>query len=485
MKPSIPVHYGSVFEDDDWIFEPLIIGKTLMIMVEKDRCSFYTKGGLPDKKVNTEVKNSLKSLDGNYLLQGTLEKNTEKLYLTDILHKEGQSLRCQALEDRKNLLKNLSLEDPVYITPTILKSGEEAQKQFEELGFEGVIAKQRKAFYIEGVNKYWLKIEPQKQTSFIPESPPPPILTPSASKRYPNQKKWADGLITTNMNKVLWPEEGWVKGDLIEYYHRISPYILKYLKDRPLSLNRHPHGINEKGFYQKDLDGFVPSFIEREKVYSESSEKTIFYGLCQNQESLLYFANMGCIEMNPWISRKGRLDNPDFCVIDLDPDGNAFEQVIEVAQSVHEILSAIDCFHLCKTSGATGIHIIIPTWNGTATYDETRDFAFQVVERVQKQHAFTSIDRIPAKRRKKIYLDYLQNRRSQTLASVYSLRPRQRATISTPLLWEELKSGISPYDFNIETLFSRLEQMGDLWEPVLSECVNISECLNKLQDLPS
>jgi bifunctional non-homologous end joining protein LigD len=273
----------------------------------------------------------------------------------------------------------------------------------------------------------------------------------------------------TNLDKVYWKKEGYTKGDVINYYHKIAQYILPYLKDRPHSLNRHPNGINGKNFYQKDVEGKVPGWITTHADFSESNNKTIHYFVCRDEASLLYMANLGCIEIHPWHSVVATPDNPDYCIIDLDPLEISFDKVIETALVVKEVLDELDIRSYPKTSGATGIHIYIPL-GGKYLYNESRLIAQILATEVQKRiPSITSIERSPTKRRRKVYIDYLQNRQGQTIAAPYSIRPKPKATVSTPLHWEEVKKGLTPEKYTIETIFDRLRSEGEIFTPVLKK----------------
>lgn len=284
----------------------------------------------------------------------------------------------------------------------------------------------------------------------------------------------------SNLEKVYWPEAGYTKYDLIDYYLDISDYILPYLKDRPQNLNRHPSGINKPSFYQKDNEN-VPSWMETVKIYSESSQKEIEYLLCQNQASLLYMANLGCIEINPWNSVISDLENPSYTVIDIDPsEKNTFEQVIEVALAAKEVLDKAKIKAYCKTSGSSGLHIFIPL-DGQYSYDEARDFTKLLCYFIlEKLPDLTSLERIVKKRNGKIYLDYLQNRRGQTLASAYCVRPKIGAPVSTPLLWEEVKPGLQILDYTIKNIPTRLEKVGDLFSAVLKKGIDMEKAIENL-----
>jgi bifunctional non-homologous end joining protein LigD len=288
-------------------------------------------------------------------------------------------------------------------------------------------------------------------------------------------------LTITNKSKLYWPDEKITKGDVINYYNAIHPYILPYLKNRPQSLKRTPNGIRDEGFYQKDAGEGTPAWVKRETLRAESAKKDIDYIICNDLQTLLYLNNLGCIEINAWNSRITKLEYPDYLVLDIDPsEENTFEDVIEVALVIKEILDKAEAPSYCKTSGATGLHIYIPL-HAVYTYEQVRMFAEAVALLAEEQlPKKATVERSLAKRGDKIYLDYLQNKKGQTLASVYSLRPKPGATASTPLQWKEVKPGLHPSDFNIHNLLKRLKKCGDLFAPVLSEKINLEKCLKNL-----
>jgi bifunctional non-homologous end joining protein LigD len=288
-------------------------------------------------------------------------------------------------------------------------------------------------------------------------------------------------VITTHTNKIFWPDEKITKGDVINYYIRIADYILPYLKDRPESLKRNPNGIVDKGFFHKDAGGEAPAWVKSIKLFSESANKEIDYILCNNKATLTYLNNLGCIEINPWHSTVKALDKPDYLIIDIDPSTkNSFEQVIEVANVIHEILERAKIKNLCKTSGATGMHIYIPMGK-KYTYEQTKQFAELICILTNEQlPGFTSLVRNLKNRGQKIYLDHLQNRKGQTIASAYSLRPYPGATISTPLKWNEVKAGLLPRQFNIHTIEKRLKKTGDIFKEVLGPGIDLGKSLKQL-----
>lgn len=205
--------------------------------------------------------------------------------------------------------------------------------------------------------------------------------------------------------------------------------------------------------------------------------------ICSTEADLLYMASLGCIEINPWHSRVPNVDDPDWCVIDLDPDTNTFNKVIETALVVKRVLDSVGAQSYCKTSGSTGLHIYIPL-GGKYSYDQSRMLAQLVVQIVQHElPGFTSIERSPAKRKGKIYLDYLQNKTTQTIAAPYSLRPKPGAPVSTPLHWDEVKPGLKIKDHHIHNILQRVEQIGDIFQPVLQTGINLRKVLQQMESL--
>ncbi len=288
-------------------------------------------------------------------------------------------------------------------------------------------------------------------------------------------------LTLTHGDKLYWPKDKITKADMINYYSSMSKYILPYLKGRPQSLKRNPNGIIDEGFYHKDAGDIAPKWINTVKLYSDSADKKINYIICDDEATLFFLNNLGCIEINPWNSTVKHLDEPDYLVMDIDPsEKNAFDDVVDVALVLKEIFDKAAAKSYCKTSGATGLHVYVP-FHAAYDYEQVRSFANAIALMTQeKLPATTTMERSLNKRNGKIYLDYLQNKKGQTLASVYSLRPRPGAPVSTPLLWKEVRHGLDPHAFNIHTIKRRVEKKGDLFAGILTEKTNLRQCLKKL-----
>jgi bifunctional non-homologous end joining protein LigD len=287
----------------------------------------------------------------------------------------------------------------------------------------------------------------------------------------------------TNLDKVFWPDDGFTKGDLIRFYDRIAKYLVPYLLDRPLVFKRYPNGINEPYFYQKDAADHTPDWVRTKTMWSEDVQRNIRYFIGADREQLIYIANMGAITQNPWMSRVQHLEYPDYIVFDLDPVEAPYSTVQKVALMLKEVLDELGMRTYPKTSGSSGIHIHLPLLENKFTYEEVRLFAHAVASVVvQRMPEAATIERVVRRRKPEwVYVDYLQNIRGKTVASVYSPRAKPGAPVSTPLKWEELKRPIDPRDFNIVSIFKRLDKVGDLFEPALTDRQDISGFLSVLR----
>ncbi|MGB6822785.1 MAG: non-homologous end-joining DNA ligase, partial [Candidatus Acidiferrales bacterium] len=269
----------------------------------------------------------------------------------------------------------------------------------------------------------------------------------------------------TNLNKIYFPEDGITKRNLLAYYHRMAPLILPFLKDRPLVLRRYPNGIAGEAFFQKDADKNTPEWVKTAPIVSEGKGKKIHYFIANDRATLLYLTNLGCIDHNPWSSRAGSVENPDYIFFDLDPtDGTPFTTVVKVAKILMGILEKAEMAAFAKTSGATGIHIFLPV-EPRYTYEQARTFVQAVSALVDAKHpGLLTFERSVAKRPAgRILIDAHQNSEGQSLASVYSVRAFPHAPVSTPVQTNELDSKLLPAKWNLKSLDRRLEKTGDLW----------------------
>lgn len=284
----------------------------------------------------------------------------------------------------------------------------------------------------------------------------------------------------SHLDKVFFPAAKLTKGDLVGYYQAMTDWLLPYVKGRPMTLLRHPNGIDGQAFFQKDMSETLLAGFETFRRYSESNHKDINYFVCQDRQSLLYMVQLGCIEINPWNSTAAQSDRPDWLVLDLDPEAIGFNKVVEVALDIRQLLDGLDIVSYVKTSGKTGIHIYLPLL-GQYDYDQTKQFAELLAKTAhQRQPALTSVERSPSKRQGKIYLDFLQNRIGQTLASPYSVRPTPSATVSMPLEWSQITASLKPTDFTIKNVPDIVAKRPDPWRNFWQQAVDIQRVLAKL-----
>jgi bifunctional non-homologous end joining protein LigD len=288
----------------------------------------------------------------------------------------------------------------------------------------------------------------------------------------------------TNLKKVFYPDEGYTKRDVINYYDAVSGLILPHLKDRPLSLKRYPNGIKDEFFFQKHVPESFAPWLRTELIDSDHNEAPINYVFAQDRASLLYLANLGCIDQNPWMSRLGSLDNPDFILIDLDPQDCPYDMIVEAALLAKQVLDEIGLEGYPKTTGGRGMHVYIPV-ETDYTYDQTRTFA-EVIARIvvrRKPELFTTPRSVAKRERNRVYFDWVQNAKSKTIAAPYVLRAYPGAPVATPLEWGEVRKGLNPSQFNIANARARFQEKGDLFAGVLKRPQKMEKALGKLEKL--
>jgi bifunctional non-homologous end joining protein LigD len=288
----------------------------------------------------------------------------------------------------------------------------------------------------------------------------------------------------THADKVFWPVEGYTKGDLIHYYESIAPWMLPYLKDRPVMLTRYPDGIEGKSFFQKDAPGYVPQWIRRVRIYSQESEREISYFILESAAALKYIANMGAIPIHIWSSRAPNLSSPDWLLFDIDPKGSTTTAAVQVAQETAAVLRRAGMRPYVKTSGQAGIHVVVGLRPGY-TYDQARMFCEAVARVVAARiPEVATLLRTPAARKGKVYIDYLQLGQGKTIAAPFAVRPQPGAPVSAPLKWEELRSNLDPRKFNIKTMPRRMKRLGeDPFLGALTDQQEIEPALPKVESM--
>jgi bifunctional non-homologous end joining protein LigD len=265
----------------------------------------------------------------------------------------------------------------------------------------------------------------------------------------------------SNRDKVFWPDAGLTKGDLLDYYDRVAGWLLPYLRGRPLVLDRYPDGITGKSFYQKQAPDYLPGWIETVEVWSGDPPKSIDYVVCNDRETLLYLANLGTIPLHLWASPVAHLDHPDWCILDLDPKEAPFPDVVTLALGLHEICEEIGIPVFVKTSGSTGLHVLVPL-GSRMDYEQSRTFG-ELLSRVllARNPRIATMARSLQARAGRVYLDYLQNRRGQLLVAPFSVRPLPGAPVSAPLRWEEVGPELDLRSHTIESVPERMAELGE------------------------
>jgi bifunctional non-homologous end joining protein LigD len=299
-------------------------------------------------------------------------------------------------------------------------------------------------------------------------------------------RRGARVLKLSNLDKVFWPDEGTTKGDLLDYYRRVAPVLVPHLRGRPFTMKRYPDGIAGGHFFQKDAPVHMPSWIKTAPFPASSRDgkrtRTIRYPLVNDELALSWMINMGCIDLNVWLSRVHRPERPDAVLLDLDPaDDAGFRETVEVAHLIRKLLDALGLESFAKTSGADGIHVVVPI-DRRHTFEDTRSFAELVAGTLARTHPGLVTTEWARAKRRGVLIDANQNRQGATIASVYSVRPHPGAPVSTPLRWEELTEDVAPRDFTMEVVLDRVERYGDLFEPVSRLHQSLAKALATIGD---
>jgi bifunctional non-homologous end joining protein LigD len=272
-------------------------------------------------------------------------------------------------------------------------------------------------------------------------------------------------------DRVLFPDDGITKGDLFDYYDRVADWIVPHLRDRPFTMKRWREGVAGGSFFQKQAPKGMPKWIPTREFRTfprEGGSRLVDFPLVNDRESLLWMVQMHCIDMNAWYSRVDKPDRPDFVLFDLDPPEDGFELAIEVAHLIRETLDEVDLPGYVKTSGADGIHVVAPITR-RSTFEQTYAFAEQLSRLLEQRHPGKVTTEWLKKKREGVLVDHRQNGHGKTIASVYSVRPKPGAPVSTPLSWNELTSDVRPRDFTMDVVLRRVEEHADLFAPVLEE----------------
>ncbi|MCP3919543.1 MAG: hypothetical protein GY711_28740 [bacterium] len=485
-EPMRPRAAAPPFSDPAWLFEMRFDGRRALLA--KRGSTVTLTGEAPQDEVGADalrlraddalIDGVLVALDaGGRPSRAALDAGGGPLafYAFDLLVYEEYDLRALPLADRKTALRAIVPEDTagVLYADHVAGDGESLADIVRQSGLPGVIAKRADSAYASGPSEDWRRIEVDAQATELAFGD---ALAGAEGKPRASRVKF------TNLDKVFFPEAGYTKGDVIDYYDAVAEYLLPYLQDRPVHMNRFPDGIDGKSFYQRHAKEDTPAWVRTVSIDSDSKGEALVYPVCDDRDTLLWHANQGSIDLHPWLSRAANHESPDWCVLDLDAKESPFKDVVKIARLAGKILRGIGLRPLLKTSGATGMHVYIPLLEGY-TYDASRIFCEAVARLIARELPdISTIERTPTKRGGKVYLDYGQNRRTQTVVPPYVVRPRPAASVSTPLAWDELETGITPEDFTIANVPERLARIGDLFRPALTDRQDILAAAEALQE---
>ncbi len=481
------------FSDPAWIFEVEFEGRRVGLRKEGDRVQVLSKSGedLSDR-VPAIVKEALALRAENAWFDGVLvavdssqRPSREKLearlsgaspdpvvfYAFDLLYFEEWDVGPLSLLDRKEILSTVLPKLPhILFVDHVQVRGEELHSVTAAAGLPAVLGKLGSSPYVAGPSPDWCR---------IPAEAPSHSKSQDLSDALRARKSGARKIQLSNLDKVFWPREGYTKGDLLRYYDQIAETLLPYLHERPVHMLRYPDGIEGKSFYQKDAPDHTPDWVVTESI--ESDGEAIRYIICNDRDTLIWMVNLASIDLHPWLSRRTTRDTPDWVVFDLDAKKAPFGDVVKIARAVGKVLRGIGLRPYLKTSGATGLHVFVPVKPGYS-YGQTSGFCEAVATHVAIEHKdIATVERAVSRRGSRVYVDFGQNRRGQTVVPAYVARPRPGAPVSTPLDWDELETDLDPVRFNIKTMPARLAKHGDLFQGTLRDPQDLLPAIEAFQ----
>ena len=394
-------------------------------------------------------------------------------YAFDLLYYEEWDVRRLPLRERKELLRSLlPAGGGVLYVDHVTADGKSLAAAASAAGLEALVAKRGDSRYLPGAHDTWARV-PVSAADGAAELP-----LDEALRRRPSPAGDAARVKLVNLDKVYWPASGRTKGDLVDYYLTVADWLLPYLRSRPIHLLRYPDGVDGEGFYQKQVP-HLPSWVPTVDV-SAAGRPEARYIVCGDRDTLLYMVNLGSIDFHPWLSGVDDLDAPDWAVIDLDAKASSFAKVVRVARTLNKVLDGIDAAGYPKTSGKSGMHVYVPLAHGH-TFDQARMFCEGLARVVVREHRdIASVERSAAARGDRVYVDFMQNRRQQTVVPPYAVRPVAGATVSTPLSWDELDADLAPERFTIDTVPERLTRTGDLFRDALANRQDLAAAADNL-----
>ena len=475
LKPMESEGVRPVFDDPEWLFEPELDGERLLAEKRGGTVRLRGKRRVPDAVAAAleRLRAETALIDGVLVPLEAGAGASHVYYAFDVLFWEEFDLRPLRLLDRKRALRAVLPEDPepLLYLDHVLGHGEALADAAVREGVGALVARRADAPYRSGPS-------PDRVRVPLAEAADAEDLGDAARARPARRTR----VRLTNLEKIFWPAEGYTKGDLIGYYETVADVLLPHLLERPVHLERFPDGIEGKRFYQRHPpeDG-TPEWIETEVMESsEGIDKR--HVICTGRDTLTWMINTGSIDLHPWMSRRGSDASPDWSVIDLDAKQATWPDVVAVARRAGEVLRAIGLRGVLKTSGKSGLHVFVPLAPGYS-YDQSRMFCEGVARVVARElPEIATVERIPSNRGARVYVDFGQNGRAQTVVAPYVVRPVPGATVSAPLEWSELTGALRREEFTLRTMPARIEERGDLFRGALDDPQDLMPAIEKLAE---
>jgi bifunctional non-homologous end joining protein LigD len=414
-------------------------------------------------------------LDG--LLSGEVDAEPF-FYGFDLLRFDGLDLGPLPLVERRSLLAAIwpAGARHAQVVEPVLGDGERLAERAAAAGLGALVAKRAASPYEGGRSRDWRRVVLRPlpgavDVPFAEALAAARAVAPSTRVRF------------TNRQKIYWPDEGYTKGDLLDYYEAVAEHLLPFLHDRPVHMRRFPDGITGESFYQRQAPEGTPEWVRTvELPISHDPGEVGRHVVCEDRDTLLWLVNLGSIDLHPWLSRCETPEVPDWIVFDLDPKGAPFSDVVKVARALGRVLRGIELRPLVKTSGSTGVHVVLPLVP-EFTYEQVSLFAEGVARVVARElRDIATVERALEHRRGRVYIDVLQNRRGQTVVPPWVVRPVPGATASTPLDWDELESGLSPEAFHLRSVPARIAERADPFRAAHTDLQDFRPAISRLEE---
>lgn len=504
-RPMLPAPAREIPRGRGWVFEIAYGGYRALAQRDGARVALRYPAGGDATALFPEVATALRMLPADAVLDGELVvlapdgrpsadaleargrladpervrraavEHPATFFAFDLLEVGGLDVRPLPLAERKRILAALAPAlGPLRRGEHVEGHGRALLAEVEARGLGGVVAKRDDAPYRAGRSPAWRAIAARGRAGAPAGPRPPPAPGPDPD---PEPRR----VEATNRQKVFFPGEGITKGDVVDYYREIAPFMLPYLAERPVVVTRHPDGIEGKSFFQKDAPDWRPPWLRTARVRNEEG-RDLDQFLVDDADGLAWIANLGVITVHVPASRVGALERPDWCVLDLDPKEAPFEHVVRIARALHDLCRGVGLPCHPKTTGQSGLHVLVPL-GGQLTHAQSRALGELLARAVERElpEIATTVRAVGA-RGARVYLDFMQNGAGKTIAAPYAVRPRAGAPVSTPLRWAEVGPGLDPASFTIGTVLARVRRLrADPLLPVLRERPDLLAALDRLR----